>query len=188
MTKLFSIIFCVFFTFAFAQSTTEMGFAYGNSDIFRKTDQSHFNYQNSEFGFFFSKNLAWNKNDSQVLQKYWLIQPQVYIANYNFLSESVKQKIVRGIIYGGIKFQKPFQHWSLHSKLAVGAGYQSGYYQRLAKGIYFTEKLNVGISYPVFQQSNAGVDVGIMHVSNGNFYELNRGLEVFFIELSVEIH
>ncbi|MDO5655850.1 MAG: acyloxyacyl hydrolase [Flavobacteriaceae bacterium] len=169
-----------------AQNSLEIGINYGSSDIFRQNDQSYYNYKNTEFGIFAAKNLAWKKNEEDQIQKFWMIQPQIYFGNYEFLAENYQQNTFRGILYSGIKLEMPFQQWSAHTKLLLGAGYQSGYYQRLAKGVFMTEKLSLGLNFKM-KSISTFADIGIMHVSNANLYQLNRGHEVFFVEFGINL-
>ena len=187
MKIILSIFFVLILNFSFGQKFVEVGLNYGTSSLFRKNDASHYNYQSNEFGAFVTFNSGWKRNEGDRLKKFWLINPQVYFGNYEFYAENVSQKPFRAILYGGLKLQKPFNNFALNSKFLIGSGYQTGYHERLPGGIYFTEKLNLGVEFNLKKDYRSFVDLGVMHVSNGNFYPLNRGVEVFYVELGLKL-
>lgn len=181
--------FLILFSAGFisAQNSFETGIQYGSSDLMRKSNDSHYNYENSEFGIFAGKNVGWKRNQGDRIRKFWMYTTQLYLGNYLFIAEDRSQKPFRAIVFGGLKLQKPLDNINLHAKGMIGSGYQTGYYERLPAGIYFTEKLNLGIEFKNIQKLQPFLDVGIMHVSNGNFYKLNRGIEVVYVELGILI-
>lgn len=188
MKNLYLILLLVFgFSVIQAQNGVFFGFSYGTSDVFRKDDSSHYNYTNKEYGIFILKEFAWKSNQENRINKFWFVQPQVNYGKYKFLADEVQQDIFKANVGGGIKFTKKINKTSLHSKLSLNAGYQSGYYQRLEKGVFFTEKLSLGLQFPLNPLLTTFIDIGAMHVSNANAHRLNRGLEVFFVEFGIQI-
>lgn len=180
----FLYLFLCYFTFG--QNSLETGISVGSSDIFRKEDNSFYNYENKEIAVFLTRNFAWKKNEEDRFKKFWMLQPQIYFGNYHFIATDQQQNPFRAIFFGGLKFQKPLENFSIHSKFFIGTGYQSGYANRLPGGIYFTEKINLGFEFKLKNNFKPFLDLGVMHVSNGNLYEINRGLEVFFLELGLQ--
>lgn len=171
----------------FAQNDTFIGFGYGSSDIFRQDDSSHYNYKNTEFSVFVEKNFDWKSNPENRIKKYWILQPKLSFGAYEFYADNTTEQIFRTDVSAGIKFVKEFQSLSAHAKVNLSSGYQSGYHQRLAAGVFFTERINFGIEFQGIRQIRTFVDIGAMHISNANFHRLNRGLEVFFIEVGFKI-
>lgn len=171
----------------YAQNDMFIGVTYGSSDLFRQDDASHYNYKNSEIGVFLEKNFAWKSNSENSIKKYWILQPKLILGDYVFYADDIHQKIFRGDLSAGIKFVKEFNKISAQAKFNMSSGYQTGYHQRLEKGVFFTEKLNLGLEFQFISKLPTFVDVGVMHISNANFYPLNRGLEVFFIEVGFKI-
>lgn len=170
-----------------AQKDVFIGVSYGTSDVFRKEDKSHYNYNNNEFGIFALKQTAWKRNSSDAIKKFWFIQPEIYYGNYTFYADQITWGIFKATLGGGLRFAKMWGNTALHTKFSVNAGYQSGYYHRLEGGIHFTEKLNFGVEFPLNDRMKSFIDIGAMHVSNANLYDLNRGLEVLYIEFGFQI-
>ncbi|MDG4949726.1 acyloxyacyl hydrolase [Weeksellaceae bacterium KMM 9724] len=187
MRNFYLIFILSLFNMVQAQNDIYVGVSYGTSDIFRKDDASHYNYKNTEFGVFAIKDFAWKSNADKSIKKHWFLQPKINYGQYTFLVDDHEQDIYRASLGGGIKFEKELRKLALHARFGLNAGYQSGYYQRLEKGVYFAEKLNLGLGFNLNPRMKSFIDIGAMHISNANFYPLNRGLEVFFIELGIQI-
>lgn len=187
MRIVYLLLILIGFSFAHAQNDLFLGVSYGSSHIFRKDDASHYNYENSEIGFFALKAYDWKSNEDNQIKKYWIVQPHIIFGNYTFLVDDVSETILRANVSGGIKLAKKLPKATLHGKFTISSGYQTGYYNRLPKGIFFTEKLNLGVQFKLHPSLTTFVDLGAMHISNANFHELNRGLEVFFVEVGFKI-
>ena len=187
MRIVYFFLILIGFNFAHAQNDLFLGVSYGSSDIFRQDDASHYNYENSEFGAFALKEFDWKSNTDSQIKKYWIIQPHIILGNYKFIVDDVSETILRANLSGGIKLSKELPKLALHGKFTISSGYQTGYYHRLPKGVFFTEKLNLGVQFKLHSSLTTFVDIGAMHVSNANLHELNRGLEVFFVEVGFQI-
>lgn len=175
------------FTHVFAQNTFEVGVSYGNSELFRINSESFYDYTNAEFGVFGAKNLAWKSNATEnFLLKFWVVQTNLHYAKYEFLSDNEQQDIFKINALAGIKLSKNFNNKYLSFKALLGSGYNSGYHQRLEKGIYFSEQIMVGVEFPVQEDVSSFLNIGFKHVSNANIYALNRGAEVAFIQFGIQ--
>lgn len=181
------ILFLLFMSqFVLGQNLFEIGISYGVSSVFRAENNSHYDYKNRELGLFLEKDYAWKTDkEIQFLNKYWAIQSNMYLGDYEFKSEYKKQKTFRVNTLGGIKFEKDLGKIILNLKPMIGVGYNSGYYGRLASGIYFTEQLSIGFEKLFNKKKSLVFNIGGRHISNANVYELNRGAEIAFIQIGI---
>lgn len=183
----YTVVFLLFFSqFVLGQNTWELGLSYGTSTIFRAENNSHYDYENTELGIFFEKNYTWKSNkESLFLNKYWSIQSNIYLGNYQFKTEQKKQDIFKINTLGGIKFEKDFGQITFNLRPMIGLGYNSGYHKRLAKGLYFTEQISIGVEKPLDNKKSLILNFGGQHISNANVYKLNRGAEIAFVQIGI---
>ncbi len=189
LTKKTFLLFFFLFVLLLGKSQEQFlgsSFYYGNSNWVRTSDDSYYNYDNLEYGgsFFWQRSIL--KKDKTRSPFSWRVKLNVISSHYTFLYDQTKEKIFRLEFLPGIKAHfltsnrvKPF------AEFLVGVMTQSGYKQRLHSGFSFSEELNLGFDYFINPKLFLNASTGWKHVSNLNFYTLNKGVDIVTIQTGI---
>lgn len=160
---------------------------YGGESSPLRNKESYYNYTNEEGGAFIRYNKPIKKEYGHS-DFSWISQVSVYAGEYNFEQENKKQKTFRANFSTGVQYNLyKAVLWEVSIQGLLGAGYNSGYYLRLAKGFNFKEEIALNIQLMPNHHFAPYVEAGYMHNSNANIYKLNRGFEVVFIRMGVAL-
>ncbi len=159
-------------------------FYYGNSNWVRTDNGSYYNYENVEYG----ANVFWQrqilKKDKSVSAFSWKAKLNLVSSHYTFLYSNTKEKNFRWEFLLGSKAHfLTTKKLKPHVELLIGIMTQQGYEERLHAGFSFTEELNFGVDYYLTSKAFFSFDFGWKHISNLNFYKLNKGLDVIIFQV-----
>ncbi len=161
---------------------------YGNSNWIRTDNESYYNYNNLEYGgsFFWQRSIL--KKDKSNSAFLWKAKMNLISSHYTFLYSNTDQNIFRvEFLLGSKAYFLTSEKFKPFTELLVGGMIQKGYKERLQKGFSFTEELNFGADYYIKPHLFWGLSLGWKHVSNLNFYSLNKGLDIITLQTGIGI-
>lgn len=168
-----------------AQNLYNAGFTIGSTDLIRNNKANNsYNYTNQEISAFVGKDFAWQANNNQLWNKYYIAQINATVGQYTLSSKVKQESTFSSQINTGIRFERKINNQiNFETSILLSGGYHSGLTSRLSSGVYFREGIIVGINKQWKQGFSNQLGLGFQHASNANLYELNRGFEILFLKL-----